>query len=204
MTRFARAAGGAALLTVAAPLVAGCGFFAGMAQGPADDLTTWSAQPLPPDPALTAEAIGENSPCVMDDNEDDIPPAPPRVLVQDRRMQNTAAFLVQTAEHFGSCLISRWSGSGASWGPPLEASDGPLTIDDARSQTLAHGAVTELGGRVGLEGARVVVRLENGREVIASTANGFWLAWWPATDRAIEVAALDGLGKELASVVPPQ
>ena len=94
---------------VAAPLLAGCGFLGGIPAEP-DNLDTWSARPLPPDPAIAAVAVADHGSCRLDDPADEAVEPVPQILVQDRRTQNIAAFLVQNVEHFGGCIVSRSSG----------------------------------------------------------------------------------------------
>ena len=197
MTPFARAA----LVPIAGTFLAGCGFAASFAQGTPDSLSTWRDHPLPPDPALAARAIAEGGPCRMDDPTDDVVEPVPQILVQDRRTQGAAAFLVQSPTHFGDCTVSTGS-SGAGFGPPLGPMVGPLTIDDASSGTLGDGEANVLGGRTNVPAASIVVVLKDGRNVVASVANGFWLAWWPDRNgiKADQVIAFDGAGNALASV----
>jgi hypothetical protein len=195
-----RAVQAAALHIVAAAALAGCGA-AAFPVGTPDSLETWNARPLPPDPAMAAVAIGENGPCLMGDAGAVDPPLVPQILVQDRRTPNIAGFLVQSATHFGSCIVSRSSGmAGGGYGDPLGPMTSNLTIDSQGRGTVGDGEAEELGGRVALPGAQVVVRLENGQNVMASVANGFWLAWWPASNRATSVVAVDGSGGQLARV----
>ena len=190
-------------LLLVAGLLAGCGFFREGAGEP-DRLATWSSQPLPPDPSITALALGENGPCRMDDPTDNIVGPMPQVLLQDRRMTNIAAFLVATPANFGSCIVARTGSSGGGYGPPLKPMSGPLSIDDQGSGTVADGAARQLGGRVAIPGAQVVVLLDDDREVVASMGNGFWLTWWPADHAAVKVIARDASGEvaSLAVVAP--
>jgi hypothetical protein len=166
-----------------------------------DDLSTWQAQPLPPDAGLAAKAIGDNGACRMDDPSDAVFEPVPVILVQDRRTFDSAAFLVQSPAHFGSCTVTRASGgSGGGYGPPLLPMAGPITIDDRGSGTLGDASAQELGGRIAVQAARVVVQLSDGSNVTASVANGFWLSWWPGTAIATRVVAIDGSGAEIANL----
>jgi hypothetical protein len=191
---------GVALLPVAAPLLAGCALAASVAQGPPEDLSTWSLTPLAPDPALAASAIGEDGACRMDDPTDNVVAPQPQILVQDRRTQNTAAFLVLSPQHFGDCTVSRGTGSSGGYGPLLGAMNGQLTIENTSSGTVGEGSASTLGGRIAVPGAQVVVELRDGRRVPASVANGYWLMWWPSTTAAARVVALRPDGTEAASL----
>lgn len=187
---------------VAAAALAGCRGF-GPAPTP-DSLATWSSRPLPPDPGLTAVAIGEHAACRLDpDMSDAVVPAVPQVLVQDRRTENIAAFLVQNADHFGGCMVSRSGESGGGFGGPLEPMVTELSIDDRSSGTIGDGSAMQLGGRVRLPGAGIIVRLDDGRDVVASVAAGFWLAWWPAGANATEVLAVGADGGQLTRLEVP-
>ena len=187
------------LLPFAGTLLAGCGL-ASVAQRPAEDLSTWSLTPLPPDAALAASAIGENGACRMDDPTDNIVAPIPQILVQDRRTQNTAAFLVLSPQHFGDCTITRSGSSGGGYGPPLGPMNAKLTIENTSSGTVGDGNANTLGGRIAIPGVRVVVELDDGRHVPASVANGYWLMWWPSTTGASRVVALSPDNAELASL----
>ena len=62
----------------------------------------------------------------------------------------------------------------------------------------------ELGGRISVPAAQVVVRFSDGHAVAASVANGYWLAWWPKSEAlAVRVVALDAIGLEMAGVDVP-
>lgn len=192
-----------ALLPIAGAVLAGCGFAPMAQQRPPADFSTWSLTPLPPDPTLAAIAIGEGGACRMDDQSDDVVAPVPRILVQDRRTADTAAFLVLTPAQFGDCLVTRGAGSSAGWGPVLEAMDGQLTIDDRSSGTAGNESADVLGGRIAIAGARVVVELHDGRSILASTANGYWLTWRPSFNGANRVVALSPEGVELAAIPVP-
>jgi hypothetical protein len=193
--------GAGALVALASTSLSACGILARVERPEPDRLARWQALPLPPDPALAAKALAGNGPCLMDDPGDNVVEPVPVVLVQDRRTVDSAAFLVQSPNHFGSCTITRASGmSGGGYGPPLAALEGPLSIDDQGSGTLGDGMANELGGRIGIPAARVIVQLDDGTVVTASVANGFWLTWWPLNATARRVVALDGTGAELASL----
>ena len=189
------------LMLVGASL-AGCGAIGSLAQGPADDLGTWRAIPLPPDAQLAAKAIASGGSCRLDtDPSDGIEAPQPTILVQDRRTSDTAAFLVVDDVHFGDCQVTRGSGGASGgFGPLLDAIDGPLSIDVSASGTVGAADAHRLGGRLAIAAARVVVQLDNGTNVTASVADGYWLTWWPGTPVARRVVALDASDTELASL----
>jgi hypothetical protein len=164
---------------------------------PSEDLSTWSDTPLPPDPALDAKAMEAQSSCQGSPDAG----APMRVLIQDRRTQWTAAFLMSGPGQFGSCLLTTAGGmSGGGSGPALGAMTAELTIDDRSSGDIGDGDAQELGGRVVQNAASVVVNFDGGRAVTASLRDGYWLAWWPAGPLAESVTARDGSGAAIVTI----
>jgi len=163
-----------------------------------DSMAAWSDRPLAPDPNLTALALGSGSSCTADPNG-----GPFRVLLQDRRTPQTAAFLIASPKSFGSCFVTGGGGSSGGSGPVLGAMAGRLTIDDISFGSAGNGQVRQLGGRVAPGASRVVIELEDGRSVLASLGNGFWLAWWPDTTLGRRVVANDATGTEIATAEVP-
>ncbi len=179
-------------LVLAALVLGGCSI--GRFVQPAEDtLATWSDLPLPPDAALTAKAVSHGSSCVAD-------PGPIHVLIQDRRTPLSAALLFSAPNAFGSCFVTSGGGgtSGGS-GPPPGPMAGPISIDDNGTGSLGGGDARSLGGRVINTASRVVVQLADGRAVVASLANGHWLAWWPDLTLARTVVASDPSGAVVGS-----
>ncbi|MEO8469325.1 MAG: hypothetical protein ABI573_06620 [Chloroflexota bacterium] len=192
-----RGAGLVALAAAALVLAAGCGV-ARVQQAPEDDLSTWSAIPLPPDAGLTAQVVSGQSAC-KDPNG-----GPIRVLLQDRRTALTAAFLVSGKDLFGSCFVTAQGGSSGGSGPLPDPMTAALSIDDSGFGNVAAGTARELGGRVAAGVTRVVVELKDGRMVTASVVGGYWLAWWPNDVAASAVTAFDAAGAEIVIVEPPK
>lgn len=187
------AIGAMAVLTTACAI-------AGVQHPAADNLATWSDHPLPPDAALAATAVSNQSSCIGDPNR-----GPVRVLIQDRRTPFTAAFLFAGQTSFGSCFVTTGSGSTSGGSGPLP---GPLTaglaIDENGSGGVGGGTARMLGGRVANGAAQVVIELADGRSVFASIGNGYWLAWWPDTSVARRVVAKDQSGSDTTAVEVPQ
>ena len=181
-------------LAVAA-LVAGCGPV-GVAAPAGDGGQAWSERPLAPEPALATEALATHSACLMGGTAGQV-----RILVQDRRAAQTAAFLVASPTMLGSCLVS--GGTGASSGGGGLA-PGPMAAAVSIDANASGGATTAqnrlLGGRVVPHASKVVVALADGRSVVASLNNGYWLAWWPDTAPARAVEATDATGARLGLV----
>ena len=182
------------------PALAGCSLVRSAMPSP-DTLDTWSDRPLPPSAELSQHALGANSPCIVVDE-----PAvqPLRLLVQDRRTESTAAVFMSSPGHFCSALISLNAGSGSGIGPALEPTGEAITIDDRGGGTVGDTFAEQLGGRVSVPAAEVVIRFADGSSIVASTANGYWLAWWPKVEVLAErVVALDAIGAEVAGVDVP-
>ena len=77
---------------------------------------------------------------------------------------------------------------------------GALAIDDNGSGSVGSGQARSLGGRVINPAGRARVNPADGRLVLASIGNGYWLAWWPDTTAATTVVASDATGAILATV----
>jgi hypothetical protein len=186
---------GLSLVLAVGVAVAGCGITR-VVTPPADTLASWVHHPLAPDPALATQALAARSACLMDATEGQV-----RILVQDRRTAQTAAFLVASATMFGSCIITNGSGSSSGGGGPAPgAMAGPISVDSNAGGGAGSAQTRLLGGRVVSQASRVVVALADGRTVIASLNGGYWLAWWPDTTFATTVAAFDSAGAALGKV----
>ena len=182
-----------------AAILAGCSFVRADAPTPVS-LDAWSDLPLPPSADLTQHALGPDSPCIVTDEPG---PQPLRLLVQDRHLQDSAAFFIASPAHFCSATLSAF-GSSSGIGPPLEPTNEALKIDDRGGGTIGDRFVEQLGGRVSVSASQVVVRFGDGRAVTASVANGYWLASWPKAEALpVRVVALDAIGLEVASVNVP-
>lgn len=188
----------AAVLALAI-LTAGCAI-ARVQQTEQDTLATWSDHPLPPDAALAAKAVSGESSCIVDENG-----GPIRVLIQDRRTPQTAAFLFAGRASYGSCFVTSGGGgtSGGSGPLPGDLTVG-LVIDENGSGDVGSGRARILGGRVANGSAEVVLELDDGRSIVASSGNGYWLAWWPDRTSARRVVAKDGAGGQIAAVEVPR
>jgi hypothetical protein len=121
---------------------------------------------------------------------------PMQVVLQDRRTEFTAAFLLAAPGWTGSCLTSLVGGGGGSgWRSGVrEAMTASIAIDEQSSGDLDEGTANLLGGRTAPNVVAVKVQLDNAVVVNASVSSGHWLAWWPGGVAAakITVTALDG------------
>lgn len=194
MTRGNRGVARPGLAVVAALLLAGCGP-TGVVQPTPDNFAAWSEHPLTPDAGLAGSALAAGSACASGEDGANV-----RILLQDRRTPQTAAFLFAGPTTFGGCMVTSGGGmSLAGSGPALEPTNGTLSIDDNGAGGAGGEGVRELGGRVAPNAVQVVVHLTDGRSVLASIGNGYWLAWWPDTARAERVVATDTSGAEIGS-----
>src|SRR5262245_22428695 len=192
--RLSRAVGIAAALALPV-LLAGCGAIASFFAGPQDNFSTWQTTPLPPDPALNELAAGISS-CRIDLADGD----QLEIVLQDRRTQWTAAFLVKGPTTVGSCYASS-SGGGAGGGSmpanQLDALDQPIVVDEDGSGGAGEGALTFLGGRIAPNVVNVIVVVPGVPEFLASVGNGHWLGWWPGSDRATRVFGRGADGRQV-------
>ena len=189
----------AVIALATAALVTGCGPVT-VTTPTEDALQAWSDHPLAPDPALAMQAMTTHSACLLD-----APTGQVRVLLQDRRTPQTAAFLVATPTMLGSCIVT--SGSGASsggGGPAPGPMAGAVSIDANASGGSTSAQNRLLGGRVVRQASQVVVALLDGRSVVTSLNNGYWLAWWSDTAVAQRIVAYDASNAEIASVEVPK
>ena len=145
---------------------------------------------------MAARAVSEQGSCSVEDKE-----RPIRVLLQDRRTQQSAAFLFAGRTVFGSCFVTLGGGGTSGGSGPLPGNlTIPLAIDENGTGSVGSGTARILGGRVANGAAQVVVELADGRSVFASVGNGYWLAWWPDTSKANRVVAKDAGGAQISTV----
>ena len=179
-------------------LLTGCGIGGLLAPAP-DDLSSWQAVPLPPDAGL-AEAARSQTVCRLGAEQ-----GAPKVVLQDRRTQWTAAFLVADAGNAGSCMLSSRGGGGGGASQPamqLGALTEPIAVDEQGGGGLSGGIATLLGGRAAAAVAAVRIELGNGQRVEASVGNDHWLGWWPGEARPVAVTAFDAAGRVMVTLAP--
>jgi hypothetical protein len=80
--------------------------------------------------------------------------------------------------------------------PPVPAGHVSIVSSGSTSTPPAEGSrhFSQVVGRTGRGVTRVTLRLRDGTRVMASLANGWFLAWWPGTQRgtATEVTTSKG------------
>jgi hypothetical protein len=83
------------------------------------------------------------------------------------------------------------------------ADAGTVTIDEvARLDDVGNDRFVSFG-RVDVDANAVNVARQDGADAIASVAEGWWAVWWPSSDRAAGVTALDSAGSAIASAAMP-
>jgi hypothetical protein len=174
-----------AAASLAAASLAGCRGLAATAQ---DDLSSWQAVPLPPDPGLAAQAAEACRPL------DEVFAA--QVVLQDQRTASTAGFLLASPGWIGSCMFSgNGGGSSSGWqSGPLPALVGAIAVDEQSSGGVGTGNATMHGGRIAPQVVAVDVVLADGTRVRASVGNGHWLAWWTGGWLADTISATSAAG----------
>jgi hypothetical protein len=93
---------------------------------------------------------------------------------------------------------------GASSGAPGEI-PGPLSllVDSMVSSSGSDvETVSEILGRTGAGVVAVRILLSDGNEVLATTSNGWFYAWWPGDATAASLAGDDATGRMVTSVTP--
>jgi hypothetical protein len=187
-----------AIAAVAMSALSACGAYsaAPTAVPTPDMFASWSDRPLPPDPNLTAKMLDPVHGCQLG-----MQGAAPNIILQDRRTESTAAFLVSDRTVFGMCLGNAAGTLFGAAGNPIVGMTGSISIDDQNQADAGNGqTVFWLSGRVAAGATQVRITLTDGRAVTASLWNGYWLAWWPINANAARVAASDAAGKELGSL----
>jgi hypothetical protein len=64
------------------------------------------------------------------------------------------------------------------------------------------GTVSDISGRAGSAIAALRIRLDDGREITATTSNGWFYAWWPGEARAVSLEGDDPSGRRVAAATP--
>ncbi len=78
-----------------------------------------------------------------------------------------------------------------------------ITIDGMSSSSGSQtGTVSDISGRAGSAIASVRILLDDGREITASTSNGWFYAWWQGESPAVSLLGDDPTGRTVASATP--
>jgi hypothetical protein len=86
----------------------------------------------------------------------------------------------------------------------LDPVDGSaITVSSVVRESDGSGGRTMSFGRIGPDAAAARIGLPDGSAVVASTAEGWWSAWWPGTTLASAYTAVDDHAAVVGHVVAP-
>jgi hypothetical protein len=192
-----------------AGLVAACGLLVAtglvlwspIPKGPAPAFG-WSPKASPPQPEVAA---GITRWCLPPGGT--VAALPPLIAVDQRGHAAVGYFADEDREFL--CFVqsdgSSWTRLGtAGVGGPLDPSAAPLTMDGLARLAGGPIDITAVRGRAGPGVAAVTVTRDDGLQVQAQVANGFYLAWWPTDDGFRMVGAVDADGRPVARCTPQE
>jgi hypothetical protein len=151
------------------------------------DDTGWTAKPITPDPALLAEAER----LCLDDMR--LPGMRGKLVIQDQRGPDAAAFLWFDGSREAFCLVARDNGRTAAFDTWITAA-GPGGTSFAVTD-MGCGAATVMVGTVAPGTVRLVIETAAGRHVDASLADGRFVAWWPGRDEVVSTRPWTAKGR---------
>ncbi len=203
----------------AAPLaigvVAAALFVAGTVFAPPSAFGTWTATPSSPNPALVASVRDGCLPPPGPDwttedraNAADLATLPLVIVDQrgrgavalfaERRPDGQASMMcLSAADEDGQVMAG---GGGSSTGARETPAIGPLRLFTAQRNGSEWGTYTAYAGSVEPGVTQVTVERNSGSGVIASVANGYFLAWWPGDAYATSIIAYGAGGVALAEI----
>jgi hypothetical protein len=167
------------------------------------DLSGWTAEPTSPDPAF--EALGRAH-CIdrFPDHRAELADAH---VLHDQRGPNGADILWYTDRYEASAFVYRTE-SGGLQAPGCAYSDHGegVWVDrpDLAIMSWGSGSVSGTQGVVDPDAARVVLETEGGREIVASSADGHFIAWWPFDDEVAMARSYDAAGGLLSEAARPE
>jgi hypothetical protein len=169
----------------------------------------WGAVPFRVDEALVARAV-----TVCRAEAQTVAPGTPLVLVDARgggRLTLLFADLTTESECTvlvdGGGAMTFGGGGGGSTVPNLPPAPNAAQIGSMSTQgTIGVGGATDsissATGRAGADVADVDLIAPNGQRIRATTANGWFLAWWPTAETNIQVQAIGAEGRPLGPAHP--
>jgi hypothetical protein len=169
----------------------------------------WSAVPVRVVVALVARAV---TACRAEAQT--VAPGTPLVLVDARGADRlTLLFADLTTESECTVLVDGGGamtfggGGGGSTVPNLPPAPNAAQIGSMSTQgTIGVGGATDsissATGRAGADVADVDLIASNGQRIRATTANGWFLAWWPTAETNVQVQALAVDGRPLGPAHP--
>jgi hypothetical protein len=157
----------------------------------------WQPIPTTADQALANDA---KATCLADGS------LPPMSLVAHDQRGTAATLVYAGGGELAICLVVRDS-SGAvvaatSGVSHLDGRSGALTFDTGISAPKAssYPGIRIVAGRVGPSVTSVKVSRADGLTVDATVSSGYFVAWWPTDDDALNATAIDSAGATLATV----
>ena len=195
------------MVTLAASaIVAGCGSSAGSAapsQGPA-------VAPWQPDPVASLDQHLATA------AEDECRARAPQasglpVVLHDQRGDGVDTVVLAGPDARTSCQVAgdesgkvRWlTGSTTPTVDDQMPGANDITIEDMSSSSgSATGTVSDISGRAGAAIATLKILLDDGRQIVATTDNGWFYAWWPGESTAISLSGHDVTGRQIATATP--
>ena len=217
-----RALAGISALLALATLAVGCDEDAG-GRGHGPDLeSTWMAQPI----QVGSEIAGAADRACRANDAGLIPLTSTAVVADVRGGGRIAVVFSGPREQVFLCLLvasndgtMSWS---TGWGGSRHSAEGPLSRGEIRPEEPqaagadpassaagggaadsaggSAGAITTATGRVGRLVAAADLMLASGLRVRATTAAGWYAAWWPSDDRVAGYQAIDASGQPLGPV----
>ena len=133
------------------------------------------------------------------------------VVLHDQRGDGVDTVVLADPDTRASCQVAGDESGKVTWlagsTTPARVDDAPgptaITIDDMGSSTDSQtGTVSDISGRTGAAIATLRILLDDGREIVATTSNGWFYAWWPGESTAISLSGHDAVGREIASATP--
>lgn len=190
-------------------------FVAGTVFAPPSAFGTWTATPSSPNPALVARVRdgclsppGPDWTAEMRANAADLASLP--LVIVDQRGRGAVAFFAErrpdgqasmmclsAADEDGQVMAG---GGGTSTGARETPATGPLRLFTAHRNRSEWGTYTAYAGSVEPGVTQVTVERNSGSGVIASVANGYFVAWWPGDAYATRIIAYGAGGAVLAEI----
>jgi hypothetical protein len=210
MGRRVRLAACVSIALAMAGVVAGCGEETPAAGGITALQSAWLAQPIPVGTEIVQAAVRT---CRANDSGL-IPLTSTAVLADVRGGGRIAVVFSGPREQVFLCLLDAtadgklsWS---SGWGGDRHSAEGPLAVGEVRPEEpqparvdaasgIAEPILTATG-RVGRGVAGVDLILGSGERVRATTAAGWYAAWWPNDIGVTGYQALNGAGAPLGPV----
>ena len=195
------------MVTLAASaIVVGCGSSAGSAA----PSSAAAVAPWQPDPVASLDqhlaTAAENECRARAPQASGLP-----VVLHDQRGDGVDTVVLAGPDARASCQVAGDESGKVHW---LAGSTTPtiddqmpgandITIEDMSSSSGSDtGTVSDISGRAGAAIATLKILLDDGRQIVATTDNGWFYAWWPGESTAISLSGHDVTGRQIASATP--